>query len=88
MSIDYTYTVFAGAHAIRDYPAFLRPFILRWKTGMAGQKALAKKHLVPVFQDRIRSMRKAIETGRMADYEREKPNDAGTTSVPCSTFIW
>ena len=87
LSIDYTYTVFAGAHAIRDYPAFLRPLILRWKTGIAEQKAVAKKHLVPLFQDRVRSMRKAIEAGKMAEYEREKPNDAGITSLGWSTLV-
>ena len=88
LSIDYTYTVFDGAHAIRGYPSFLRPLILRWKTSVAEQRALAKKHLVPLFQDRICSMQNATKTGSMADYEREKPNDAGTTSVRCLMLIW
>lgn len=88
LSTDYTYTVFNGAHAIRGYPRFLRALILRWKTSVAQQRALAKKHLVPLFQDRICSMQKATKTGNMADYEREKPNDAGTSSIHCMMLIW
>lgn len=87
LSTDITYTVFNGAHAIRGYPGFLRPFILRWKTDIAGQKAIARKHLVPLFEDRIRKMQEAIKTGNVADYERGKHNDAGILPMLHDT-IW
>ncbi|KAI9729787.1 MAG: hypothetical protein M1818_008401 [Claussenomyces sp. TS43310] len=76
LCINYTYTVFGGAHAIRKYPGFLRPLMLRFKTGIVEQRAAVKKHLAPLFEERIHSMQEAEGTGRTAAYEAQKPKDA------------
>lgn len=77
LSIDYTYTVFGGAHAIREYPGVLKPLIMRLKTNIVNERALAKKHLSPLFKERIRSMQEVVKTGCKAVYESTKPDDAG-----------
>jgi hypothetical protein len=73
LSIDYTYTVFGGALQIRPYPRFLRPLVLRLKTGIAHQTALARKHLAPLFVQRIGSMQRVSKTEDQAT----KPDDGG-----------
>lgn len=80
LSIDYTYTVFGGAHAIREYPGFLRPLIMRLKTNIVDERALAKKYLSPLLRERIHSKEEAIKTGRGAEYESTKSSDAGNYS--------
>lgn len=79
LSIDFTYTVFGGAHIIRDWPTFLRPFILRFKTGISYQRIIAEKHLAPLLEDRIRNMQEAQKTGQTAKFQASKPSDAGKT---------
>lgn len=76
LSVDYTYTVFGGAHVIRAWPAFLRPLVLRLRTGVVEQSAIAKKFLAPELRARIQRMRDAAAAGRTAEFEKEKPNDA------------
>lgn len=79
LSIDFSFTVFGGAHIIRDWPTFLRPFILRFKTDIGRQRMIAEKHLTPLLEDRIRNMQEARKTGRMAQFQATKPSDAGKT---------
>jgi hypothetical protein len=83
VSIGFAYTVFQGAHLIRGYPEFLRPAILRWKTNIGEQRALAQKLLGPVFRERILKMQEAARNGQQTEYERTKANDAG---MFCSVF--
>ena len=76
LSTDYTYVVFGGAHILRQYPEFLRPLIVRLKTDILNQKAIARKYLGPLLKERIESM------GRQQMKGNEKPNDVGSSQPP------
>ncbi|KAM3085331.1 hypothetical protein ACMFMG_002415 [Clarireedia jacksonii] len=76
VSIDYTFSIFGGAHLIRNMPRFLRHLILRLKTNIIAQKATAKKHLGPVLEARILRMQEAKRQDRVLEFEANKPKDA------------
>lgn len=82
LSTDYTNVVFMGAHILRQYPEFLRPLIIRLKTDILSQKAVARRYLGPLLEERIRSMDQAQRRGDMTLWQKSKPNDIGSLHRP------
>lgn len=77
LAIDYSDTFFMGANIIRHYPSFLKPIIVRLKTGITAQQRVAKKHLRPLINERLKAEKEARQNGTYDEFEKNKPSDCG-----------
>lgn len=75
LSIDYTKTMFGGAHMIRDWPHLLKPVVMYFKTGIYAQQAIARKHLVPILTQRIADEDRYASEGRLDEWAKIKAED-------------
>ncbi|OAG35209.1 hypothetical protein AYO21_10607 [Fonsecaea monophora] len=75
LSVDFSFIMFGGADMIRTYAEILKPLVLYWKTPMHKTLNLARKHLVPVIEQRIALMQQHEAAGTMDVWKKEKPND-------------
>lgn len=76
LSTTHANTVFGGANKVRNLPSFIRPLVMWMRTGLYPELRIAKKHLVPLLEERLAAQRAAERSGKMADFEKSKPNDA------------
>lgn len=74
LSTSYTTVVFGGAALVRQYPEFLRHLVMRFGTDVTAQKAIARRNLEPLLDERIAALQKARATGTMEEFDREKPS--------------
>lgn len=71
MSIKYTIDVFGGADKLRSWPAFLRPIVTRLVTEVGERQQVARKHLLPYIQGRLRQ-----QASNKENSPRDKPMDS------------
>ncbi|RSL57416.1 hypothetical protein BHE90_017151 [Fusarium euwallaceae] len=76
LSIDYTTIMFGGANMIRNWPDILKPIVMWWKTDIYKAQAQARKHLVPIIQQRIAAEDRSIAEGKLEEWDKIKPDDA------------
>ncbi|RMI96868.1 hypothetical protein CDV36_016281 [Fusarium kuroshium] len=76
LSIDYTTIMFGGANMIRNWPDILKPIVMWWKTDIYKAQAQARKHLVPIIQQRIAAEDRSIAEGKQDEWDKIKPDDA------------
>jgi hypothetical protein len=65
-----------GADHIRNYPGFLKPYVLKWKTPINETRKIARDCLYPVIEARIQQERDMIVQGKAAEWARVKPQDS------------
>ncbi|OAL27831.1 hypothetical protein AYO20_09684 [Fonsecaea nubica] len=75
MAIEYSECFFGGANMVRHYPEWMKPLVLRFRTGLAQQTAIANEKLIPVLKQRLKDMERAKKENRWAEYEKTKPAD-------------
>lgn len=80
MAIEYSEDFFGGANLVRHYPEWMKPLVLRFRTRLAQQTAIANKHLIPVLKARLAAMEKAKRENSWTEYEKTKPADTSKLS--------
>lgn len=68
LALQYSDTFFMGANIVRHYPEWLKPLVVRYKTGIIQQKKIAKQHLGPVIEKRTKAMEEAHKNGTYAEF--------------------
>ncbi|KIX08863.1 uncharacterized protein Z518_03520 [Rhinocladiella mackenziei CBS 650.93] len=76
LSVNYTNVLFGGAEMIRSWPNFVKPFIMWLRTDIYSAQAIARKHLYPVIDQRIKAEDAYNRAGRQAEWKKIKPDDA------------
>ncbi|KFY43370.1 hypothetical protein V494_02019 [Pseudogymnoascus sp. VKM F-4513 (FW-928)] len=71
MSIKYTIDVFGGADKLRAWPAFLRTIVTRLVTEVGERQQVARKHLLPYIQERLRQ-----QASNNEKFLQDKPMDS------------
>jgi hypothetical protein len=76
LSMEYATTCFGGADLVRNYPEFLKPFIMYFKTNLYSDLAMARKHLIPIIKSRLKMMEDYEAHGEMDKWFKIKPQDS------------
>ncbi|KEF54118.1 uncharacterized protein A1O9_09913 [Exophiala aquamarina CBS 119918] len=76
LSVNYTTVLFGGAEMIRSWPNFLKSFLMLFRTDIRNAQKIAKKHLFPIIDRRIKEEDSYVRAGRGAEWKKIKPDDA------------
>jgi cytochrome P450 len=72
VSIAYSTVMFQGADAIRNFPEFMKPFVLRWRTPIHKMRRLAAQCMNPI----IRARCKQEASMSPQEWKAKKPQDS------------
>jgi hypothetical protein len=75
-SIEYSAIMAQGADLIRNYPEFLKPLVLWYKTPIARSRDLARECLHPIIKARTDQELQMIAEGRVDEWNEIKPRDS------------
>ncbi|KAJ3548541.1 hypothetical protein NM208_g955 [Fusarium decemcellulare] len=75
LSINYTEVMFGGANMIRNYPEILKPLVMWWKTDIYKAQAIARRHLIPILNQRIAEEDRYVSNGQQDEWQKIKPDD-------------